>query len=618
MTAAFSRQLGAQPGIQLNPVLDNTDGFAPTTADQVFAAVMRATRGRIDKPFYVDAGTVSAKLGAGESMRVTPLNEAYVHVVEALNNGSTRAAIQRLVPAAAVLQLMVAETAPVGSGAVLVATVLAGAVTGATITDGGEDYPDDVVILIGGPGAGAVLQATVTDGSITAVAKIAGGTGYTTAPPLTVLGGTTTAYSVADELPEGGFLFAVNHLGCYNDGVSISYHADALNDANGNVIANPTITFRLLDPTGINIYGDISASLDPTAVDDFNNSLFLPDVVAALTDEMEITVGANATVTPDSDAYGRDDNGLDKWSTSAVLDYFSEGGFGYAVADYTKAVNALQFTDLDYGYIASCGSQAVALISQLSNLAFNVNTCFRLDVPGTLTPAEAITWVAQLSLVGTKDYYCHVYWSPIKSADPTGINGNSVFGTSTFNIARACARNAQTDANGFAPKNAPIAGKAWPLNRTQMSQIYTPSDNELSDLATAKINPVLFTKYNGGGLYVFTDSLTSATTTVSFKKLISVAEMSSSIDDNVVMAGKEFIQLPMSLCIKKYNDYLKTLFEGAQSANWLVPSAFMNGAAFQYSVTPSTVKPADNVIVKYSLRYDGVARQINVTQTISK
>ena len=617
MSAAFSRQLGAQPGIQLNPVLDNTDGFAPDTSDQVFGTVMRSTRGRIDKPFYVDSGTVSAKLGAGESMRVTPLNEAYVHVVEALNNGATQAAIQRLVPSTAVLQMMIAVTGPVGSGAVLVATIAAGAVTGATITSGGEDYPEDVTIQIGGPGAGAVLRATVTAGVITAVAFVAGGTGYATVPPLTVVGGTTTTYSVSDTEPDG-FLFSIKHLECYNDGVSISYHADALSDANGNPIANQTITFRLLDPAGVNIFGDISASLDPNAVDDYNNSLYLPDVAAALTDALEITVGADATVTPDSDAYGRDDNGLDKWSTSPVLDYFSEGGFGYEVSDYTTAVNALQFTELEYGYIASCGSQAVALLSQLSSLAYNVNKCFKLDVSGTLTPAAAIAFVAQLSLVGTKDYYCHVYWSPIKSDDPTGINGKSVFGTSTFNIARACARNAQTDANGFAPKNYPIAGKAWPLNRTGMSQIYTPSTNELSDLATAKINPVLYKKYNGGGLYVFTDSLTSATTTVSFKKLISVAEMSSSIDDNVVMAGNEFIQLPMEICIKKTGDYLKTLFEGAQTAKWIVPSASMNGAAFQYSVTPSAIKPADNMIIQYSLRYDGVARQITVTQTISK
>ncbi len=44
----------------------------------------------------------------------------------------------------------------------------------------------------------------------------------------------------------------------------------------------------------------------------------------------------------------------------------------------------------------------------------------------------------------------------------------------------------------------------------------------------------------------------------------------------------------------------------------------MNGAAFQYSVVPNALKPTDNVDVKYTLRYDGVARQITVTQTISK
>ena len=96
MPSAFSRQLGAQPGIQLNPTQDNTDGFAPNNSDQIFGTVMRATRGRIDKPFVVDAGTFKAKLGSGESLRLSALNEAWIHVSEALTKGAFQAVV--LVP----------------------------------------------------------------------------------------------------------------------------------------------------------------------------------------------------------------------------------------------------------------------------------------------------------------------------------------------------------------------------------------------------------------------------------------------------------------------------------------------------------------------------------------
>jgi hypothetical protein len=66
------------------------------------------------------------------------------------------------------------------------------------------------------------------------------------------------------------------------------------------------------------------------------------------------------------------------------------------------------------------------------------------------------------------------------------------------------------------------------------------------------------------------------------------------------------------------NDFLKTTFTGAQASGWIVPSAAMNGLAYQYQVVPNSVNPADQMDVTYTVRYDGVARQITVTQTLSK
>ena len=104
MSTAFVRQLGAESGVQLNPLRDNSEIPVADNADQVFGIMMRATRGRIDKPFKVDRGNVFKKLGKGEQIRVSALNEAWVHVVEALNNGAYEAVIQRLTTSAAVIK----------------------------------------------------------------------------------------------------------------------------------------------------------------------------------------------------------------------------------------------------------------------------------------------------------------------------------------------------------------------------------------------------------------------------------------------------------------------------------------------------------------------------------
>jgi hypothetical protein len=94
---AFTRQLGAESGVQLNPLRDNSEIPVADNSDQIFGILMRATRGRIDKPFAVDRGNVLKRLGRGESMRASMLNEAWVHVVEALNQGAYQAIVQRLV-----------------------------------------------------------------------------------------------------------------------------------------------------------------------------------------------------------------------------------------------------------------------------------------------------------------------------------------------------------------------------------------------------------------------------------------------------------------------------------------------------------------------------------------
>lgn len=98
----FVRQLGSQPGVQLNPLIDATDGTVPDDADQVVAAVIRTTRGPIDKPFRVTAGNFLAKTGPTVSIRENALNEGKLQVLDALNNGASGAVLMRLVPAGAV------------------------------------------------------------------------------------------------------------------------------------------------------------------------------------------------------------------------------------------------------------------------------------------------------------------------------------------------------------------------------------------------------------------------------------------------------------------------------------------------------------------------------------
>lgn len=538
----YTRQLGARPGVQLNQAKDNTGTFVAGPFDQIFGMVGRFQRGRIDKAFAVDRGTRKKKLGASASTAISRLNEAMVHVYEALFNGATAGVISRLVPAAATNSYIVATAA-----------------------------------------ASTALSLTT-----------------------------------ATTLP-GTYAFAIKHMECFNDGIVVKINAAQSLAVDGTTKQPSSIvSFTLTDPASGEDLFSFTGSLDPAAVDESGMSYYLPSVVSAQTDLVEVTVYAGATtVATTANWYGFEADGVTPKVATALMNYFSEGGTVYANTDYDAAILRLKTSDEDFGYIASGGTRNSALISRLAGLGVEMNTQFAFDIDGSLSPAAAIAFMASLNL---DTMYAQAYWAPLKADDPLN-GGKDYLGTSGINVGKRCLRNADTDANGIAPKNWVIAGKDHPLSRTGIIQAYTPSENELNALAAAKINPVLFQRYNAGSSFVFTDSLTSAKTNGD-KKLIAVAEMSSSLDDFVGKYGFETNQLPMEESVGRMKKFLENLFPALETAKWIKPStdrtSEIYGKSFKFEVEPNKQRPNDCMDVRYWCHFDGTNRATYIQQTISK
>ena len=152
-----------------------------------------------------------------------------------------------------------------------------------------------------------------------------------------------------------------------------------------------------------------------------------------------------------------------------------------------------------------------------------------------------------------------------------------------------------------------------------MRQIVRPDEQQLSDLARVQVNPVIFEIYNGGGRFVFTDLLTTAKTVVSYKKLQTVGEMSTTLDNWATLMAKELLMLPMKEFIKRMSAFMDQMLSAAQASNWLVPSQNLPGnAAYAFSVKPSQNRPADLALIEYYTSFDGVARQAIVQQILVK
>ena len=228
-TVPFVRSLGAESGYQLNPLVDDSELPSSSISDQSFAIAARLTRGRIDKSFSVSRNNFRQRAGIAGRMDISALNEAPIHIAEALNNGARNAVIARLVSDSAVISYINLYTAEI---TVLEPVITLGVITDVTIVNGGEYQADGAPLTITGDGIDADIDVVVVGGVITGVTINDGGTGYTL--PLT-----TVSYDEPTPATDGfifkveaglpvtsNFVFSIKHLGCYNDGIIVKFRAE--------------------------------------------------------------------------------------------------------------------------------------------------------------------------------------------------------------------------------------------------------------------------------------------------------------------------------------------------------------------------------------------------------
>lgn len=92
----FSRQIGSESAVQLNPIQDDSQSAGTNDIDQSAATIGVFTRGRMDKPFWVTPSNWQRRLGRPKPLRQSLLNEVYLHISDAFRRGTQRILVQRL------------------------------------------------------------------------------------------------------------------------------------------------------------------------------------------------------------------------------------------------------------------------------------------------------------------------------------------------------------------------------------------------------------------------------------------------------------------------------------------------------------------------------------------
>lgn len=409
-------------------------------------------------------------------------------------------------------------------------------------------------------------------------------------------------------LPDGA-LIAFKHLECFNDGLTCQINAHPAEDKEGEPVAATMITVQFADPlTAKVIIGPFTGSLDPRAIDEQGKSAFIADVIEKGTELISVIEVASPASVPAKCAF----YGKGKFS-SATLNYFSEGRSVYTSAEISAGVDRLRRSRPNFTYLCAGGSEDIALLAQLAELGREINKQFPFDVPGRLSPDAAAMFIQSIG-ASVKTLYGQAYWAPLKRNNPIA-GGKAYFGTAGQQIGLRCARNAQVNSKGIAPRNRPIAGSDYGLRGTGITQMLEVLDDELELLAENQINPCIFKDYPSGAKYAWVDSLTGAQTTGA-TKLIAVAEMATFLDDKVAAYGQETLQKPMNEAITMMTRFLGTMLPAIESAAWLNPTGDLNGAAYRAQVMRNEAAPYDEMDVRYDVCYDGTNRITRAQQTI--
>lgn len=427
-------------------------------------------------------------------------------------------------------------------------------------------------------------------------------------------------FSLSDSIPSSAFFLCIKDLECFNDGVIVKLWADE-NKVNGAAVATDIIRLSICYPNG-DLRSEFYGSILPEAKDDFGNSIFLPDVVSlAKSPTIEVLVGGQVSeIATTSEIYGYSSaTRLPNVKTSSLLKPFTEGARVFTQSEYEAACELLGNMPVTFGYVASLGTQSPGLLMALAKLTYRKNALMEYGIDGSLTPEQAVAFSEQLAMASATPQKGSISakWCPVKTFDPSGVNGKGFYDTSMLHIAYECARNAQTDPKGFAKKNVPIAGRDYPLARQGATQVYNPESLELEALAKAGIVPVLFETHKSVQLFVFSDSIQQTNSITSKTALSAVASMTQDLDMRMVEICKGVQHKPLSLAIatvlRQAEDVLRY---ASDSAKWLVPSTQLNGASYALEVVKDGGRH-DTFHLTFWSSPDGTARRGMITQVVA-
>lgn len=261
-------------------------------------------------------------------------------------------------------------------------------------------------------------------------------------------------------------------------------------------------------------------------------------------------------------------------------------------------------------YIALPQTKDLPLYVAALRAAEKLNIPLDAEIDPTLTPEQA----AQFALsMDAQSHRVQFIWSPnlCRPRDAVSLSGRKIPAPYIGQyIGDKLLRNAQTNAEGYAPLHVGVAWKDFPFRKKalELRPDMVLDEPAVEMLAKAKVNVVRPIKFKQGVRFVLSDLLTQRQSKNSALRLVPAAEIAMRTSNETVAILKEHMLKPTANYLKDASKDIDKYLSGAAVAGWLKPAEDLGGKPYEFRLTPDKDYPFERVRLYLARRPEGATR----------
>lgn len=261
-------------------------------------------------------------------------------------------------------------------------------------------------------------------------------------------------------------------------------------------------------------------------------------------------------------------------------------------------------------YIALPQTNDLPLYVAALRAAEKLNIPLDAEIDPTITPEQAAEFALSMD---AQSHRVQFIWSPnlCRPRGAISLSGRKIPAAYIGQyIGDKLLRNAQTNAEGYAPLHVGVAWKDFPFRKKalELRPDVVLDEPAVEILAKAKVNVVRPIKFKQGVRFVLSDLLTQRQSKNSALRLVTAAEIAMRTSNEAVAILKEHMLKPTAGYLKDASEDIDKYLSGAVTAGWLKPAEDLGGKPYEFRLTPDKDYPFERVRLYLARRPEGATR----------